>query len=78
MRIQTQGRVFEGTALQIVREMREGSFRAGSTLRDYVTATVKLAEMMDERIVVVGDTDEELAASLLAELLRVRLVQVVP
>jgi hypothetical protein len=73
MRIQlSDGRVLEGTPEQIVRSMQSLSFiQRDGTLRAYVEWSVRNAKQMNELdLVVVGDTDEQLAQSFVDEMCR--------
>ena len=71
----SDGRVFSGTPLQIVRAMQDVAFGAEhfSTAEyiDWVATNAERAEGVALQIE--GETDEERAASLLAEMLRVGL-----
>lgn len=66
------GRMFQGTALQIVGAMRDAAFAPGDfTVPEYVAWTVSHARSHEEvDLDVQGETDEALAASLVAELIR--------
>jgi len=66
------GRVFQGTPLQIVRAMQDISFGVDDfTVPKYITWVVANARKFEEaELDVKGETDEELAASLVREMLR--------
>ena len=73
--VMRDGRVFQGTALQIVKAMQGIAFGVDDfTVPEYiewvVANTLKFEEIALE---VTGETDEELAASLIAEMIRVGL-----
>jgi hypothetical protein len=70
--VMRDGRVFQGTALQIVKAMHDiafgvDDFTVPKDLEWVVANTLKFEELQLE---VKGETDEELAASLVAEMLR--------
>jgi hypothetical protein len=69
------GRVFQGTALQIVRAMQDIAFGVQDfTVPKYVEWVVANARKSDAvELNVKGDTEEETAASLVAEMLRTAL-----
>ncbi len=71
------GRVFQGTALQIVGAMRDVAFAPGDfTIAEYVAWTVSQVRAQGEvELVVTGETDDARAASLVAELLRAGLAR---
>ena len=71
------GRVFQGTALQIVGAMRDVAFAPGDvSLAEYVAWPVRHARSHEEvDLDVTGETDDALAASLVAELLRAGLAR---
>ena len=71
------GRVFQGTALQIVRAMQDVAFGVDAfTVTEYVDWVVKNAGGIEgEELEITGATDEEKAESLVRELLRVGLAQ---
>jgi hypothetical protein len=73
--VMRDGRVFQGTPLQIVKALQDIAFGAEAfTTPKYVEWVVANARRLDEvEIDVKGETDEELAASLIAEMLRTRL-----
>lgn len=78
MKIVTQdGRQFQGTAMQIVRAMQDTAFDANRfTVSEYVkwvVANTQDAEGLELRPQ--GETDEDLARSLLDELLRTGLAR---
>ena len=66
------GRVFEGTALQIVKAMQDIAFGVEDfTVPKYVAWVVDNARRFEDvELVVKGETDDELAASLVGEMLR--------
>lgn len=66
------GRVFQGTALQMVKAMRDIAFGADDfTVPKYIEWVVVHALEHDEvELDVKGATDDERAASLIAEMLR--------
>jgi hypothetical protein len=65
-------RVFQGTPLQIVRAMQSISFGAEAlTLQKYVASVVEDAQRFEGvALAASGDTDAELAASLIDEMIR--------
>jgi hypothetical protein len=68
------GRTFSGTELQVVRNMRELAFRESQDLPSYISWVVEQTlEFEGKALKVVGDTDDELARSLIDELVRVGL-----
>jgi hypothetical protein len=71
------GRVFQGTALEIVRAMQDISFSVdGFTLTQYVESVVTGARKFEEvDLDVNGDSDEALAASLVDEMMRTGLTR---
>ncbi len=72
MRIQmNDGRVLEGTPVQIVGEMQYLAFgQEGKTLGEYVDWVVaQLERLGGARLAVTGKTDEEKAGSLVQEML---------
>ena len=78
MRIVTRDeRVLEGTPLQIVRAMKGMAFGVeGLTMRQYIEWVVANAERFEGVVLKVeGGTDEELVASLVAEMLRTGLAR---
>ncbi len=62
----SDGRVLEGTALQIVRAMQSVSFaHRDSSLREYVAWSVANARRLNElELDVAGESDDQLAESL--------------
>ncbi len=66
------GRVFQGTALQIVKAMQDIAFGVGDfTVPKYVAWVVDNAQRFEGvALAVEGETDEALAASLVGEMLR--------
>jgi hypothetical protein len=78
MRIRMKdGRVFQGTALQIVRAMQDVAFGVDAfTVPEYIDWVAKNAgDFEGEALDVTGGTDEQKADSLVRELLRVGLAQ---
>lgn len=75
--LMTDGRTFQGTALQIVRAMQDVAFGLDDfTVANYVERVVANARERDAvELDVKGETGEELAASLVAEMLRVGLAR---
>ncbi|MGN6105206.1 MAG: hypothetical protein ACTHU0_08885 [Kofleriaceae bacterium] len=70
-------RVFEGTELEIVCQMRELAFEAADkSISEYVSWVVSNAGKLDAvELQVRGDTDDELAAALVSEMLRNKLAR---
>jgi hypothetical protein len=70
-------RVFHGTPLQIVRAMQDISFgAAGLTMRQYVESVVEDAQRFEGvALAASGNTDAELAASLIDEMIRTGLAR---
>jgi len=70
--VMRDGRVFRGTAVQIVKAMQDIAFGVEQfTLPEYIDWVVQNAAKFEEvELKVTGETDEELAASLVAEMLR--------
>jgi hypothetical protein len=67
-------RVFEGTPLQIVRQMQNLAFGAPAGLADYLAWVAENALKVDGvELAIRGDTDEELAATFVAEMVRGKL-----
>jgi hypothetical protein len=66
------GRVFQGTALQIVKAMQDIAFGVDDfTVPQYIEWVVANARRFEEvELVIKGDTDEEKAAVLVSEMLR--------
>jgi hypothetical protein len=78
MKVITQdGRVFAGTALQIVRDMQSISFvKREAELADYIEWVACSAQQYEGvELRVAGTTDEDRAAALLSELLRTGLAR---
>jgi hypothetical protein len=67
MQIEIDGRLFQGTALQIVKAMQSMAFvEPGTGIPGYIAWMEKNAERLgDEPLNVKGSTDDELAESLL-------------
>lgn len=77
MRIQTpDGRVFDGTKIQIIQQMQSLSFGPpNETLGEYISRSITNAqELFGVGLSVKGDTDDERAESLFDELLRAELL----
>src|SRR5690606_7592787 len=70
--VMRDGRVFQGTALQIVKAMQDIAFGVEDfTVPKYIGWVVANARKFEEvELDVKGETDEELAAPLIAEMLR--------
>ncbi len=70
--VMRDGRVFRGTAVQIVKAMQDIAFGVEQfTLPEYIDWVVQNAAKFEEvELKVKGETDEEKAASLVAEMLR--------
>ncbi len=70
--VMRDGRVFRGTAVQIVKAMQDIAFGVEQfTLGEYIDWVVANAMKFEEvELKVTGATDEEKAASLVAEMLR--------
>ena len=66
------GRVFQGTALQIVKAMQDIAFGVDDfTVPQYIEWVVANARRFEEvELVIKGDNDEEKAAALVSEMLR--------
>ncbi len=75
--VMRDGRVFQGTALQIVKAMQDIAFGVEDfTVPKYIEWVVANARKFEEvELDVKGETDEELAASLVAEMLRTGLTR---
>ena len=71
------GRVFQGTALQIVKAMQDIAFGVDDfTVPQYIEWVVANARKFEEvELDVKGETDEELAASLVDEMVRAGLAE---
>lgn len=70
------GRVLNGTPLEIVEEMRDLAFFESPNLNEYITWTIEQAESMRIKLVVVGDTDDERCASLIDSMIENDLAEV--
>ncbi|MBC7977445.1 MAG: hypothetical protein H7138_20925 [Myxococcales bacterium] len=69
--------VFEGTALQIMRQMQDLAFGAPEPLADYLAWVASNARKMDGvELAIHGDTDDELAAFFVAEMARCKLARI--
>lgn len=67
-------RMFKGTPLQIVRQMQSLAFGAPAGLADYLVWVAENALKVDGvELAIRGDTDEELAATFVSEMLRSKL-----
>ncbi len=75
--VMRDGRVFQGTALQIVKAMQDIAFGVEDfTVPKYIEWVMANARKFEEvELDVKGETDEELAASLVAEMLRTGLTR---
>ncbi len=75
--VMRDGRVFQGTALQIVRAMQDIAFGVQDfTIPKYVEWVAANARKFEEvELNVKGETDEELAVSLVDEMLRTGLTR---
>ena len=75
--VMRDGRVFQGTPLQIVQAMRAIAFTVPDyTIQQYVEWIVENAQRHEDvALHAVGDTDEALATSLIQEMLRTGLTQ---
>ncbi len=75
--VMRDGRVFRGTAVQIVKAMQDIAFGVEQfTLSQYIDWVVANAMKFEEvELKVTGETDEEKAASLVAEMIRTRLTK---
>lgn len=70
-------RVFEGTPLQIVRQMQNLAFGAPDRLADYLAWVAENALKLDGvELAIRGETDEELAATFVAEMVRGKLARI--
>jgi hypothetical protein len=70
-------RVFEGSPLQITRQMQDLAFGAPEGLADYLGWVAANARKVDGvELAIQGDTDEELAATFVAEMERCNLARV--
>jgi hypothetical protein len=70
--VMRDGRVFQGTALQIVKAMQDIAFGVDDfTIPKYIEWVVANARKFEEvELDVKGDTDDELAKSLVTEMVR--------
>lgn len=77
IKIMNDGRVLEGTALQIVQQMQAIGFgKSDRALADYVDwLAAQVARLTDVAIEVKGETAEEKARSLVDEMLRTGLAE---
>ena len=75
--VMRDGRVFRGTAVQIVKAMQDIAFGVEQfTLPEYIDWVVQNAAKFEEvELKVTGETDEEKAASLVAEMMRTGLTR---
>lgn len=75
--VMRDGRLFQGTAVQIVRAMQDVAFGVDDfTLPEYIDWVVANARKFDEvELDVQGESDEERAASLVDEMVRTGLTQ---
>lgn len=74
--VMRDGRVFQGTALQIVKAMQDIAFGVEDfTVPKYIEWVVNARKFEEVELAVKGETDEELAASLVAEMLRTGLTR---
>ncbi len=73
--VMRDGRVFQGTPLQIVKAMQDIAFGVGDfTVPAYIAWVVDNARRFEGvELVVTGETDDALAASLVEEMLRAAL-----
>ena len=71
------GRILQGTALQIVKAMQQLAFGVdGYTVAEYIASVADYALRFESAVLTItGSTDEELAESLVSELLRVDLAR---
>lgn len=70
VRLRDEGRIFEGTATQVVQQMqRTAIFAAHLSLGEYVDWCVQNAGQMGLGVKVTGDTTDERCASLLDEMI---------
>ena len=69
MKLRDEGRIFSGTATQVVQQMqRTAIFAAHLTLAEYVDWCVQNAGQMGLGVKVTGETVDERCASLLEEM----------
>jgi len=75
--VMRDGRVFRGTAVQIVRGMQDIAFGVEQfTLAEYIDWVVANALKFEEvELKITGETDEEKAAALVAEMIRTGLTR---
>ena len=75
--VMRDGRVFRGTAVQIVRGMQDIAFGVEQfTLAEYIDWVVANALKFEEvELKITGETDEEKAAALVAEMVRTGLTR---
>lgn len=75
--VMSDDREFQGMPLQIIQAMQDIAFSsAGLTVRKYIESVVDDARRFEGiELATVGGTDEELAASLISELIRTGLAQ---
>lgn len=75
--VMNDDREFQGTPLQIVQAMQNIAFDgAGRTVREYVKSVVDDAQRFEGiKLTTMGDTDEDLAKSLVGELVRTGLAR---
>ena len=75
--VMRDGRVFRGTAAQIVRWMQDIAFGVEQfTLAEYIDWVVQNAAKFEEvELKITGEPDEEKAASLVAEMIRTGLTR---
>ena len=75
--VMRDGRVFRGTAVQIVKAMQDIEFGVEQfTLPEYIDWVVQNAAKFEEvELKIAGETDEEKAASLVAEMIRTGLTR---
>ena len=72
IRLRNEGRIFEGTANQVVQQMqRTAIFAAHLSLAEYVDWCVQNAGLMGLDVKVTGEDVDERCASLVAEMIRV-------
>lgn len=69
--------VFEGSPLQIVRQMQDLAFGAPEPLADYLAWVASNARKMDGvEFAIRGETEDELAAGFVAEMERCKLARI--
>lgn len=75
--VMRDGRVFRGTAVQIVKAMQDIAFGVEQfTLPEYIDWVVQNAAKFEEvELKIAGETDEEKAAALVAEMIRTGLTR---